>query len=706
MGILARGAILAFVLLALTAPAAAQTEAIIRGDLIKWHPITFSFSGPPASESDLEPNPFLDYRLQLRLEAPSGRAIVAPGFFAGDGNGNGSGNVWQVRFAPDEAGEWHYRASFRAGPEVAVDLNVEAGTAVSFDGLEGEFVVADLDSNAPGFLKWGRLEYSGGHYLKFRDGPYWIKGGADSPENFLGYLGFDNTFDQGGLMAGFLHQYGPHTADWREGDPNFSSVDSGYDGRGIIGALNYLGEVGVNSIYFLPMNLGGDGQDTYPFLSPGGSHEDNSHYDISKLEQWNMVFEHAQRQGIALHVVLAETEVANYNWLDGGAVGVERRLFFREMVARFGYILALKWNLSEENHFSLEQLRESAGFIQALDWSQHPISAHTPSDTFDMYRPMLGDPLFTATAMQYNPDRAGEYVESWRNQSAAAGRPWIIDMDENNPAGIGLTDSNQREMRKRVLYDVYFSGGNIEWYAGYHDLPLGGDVQIEDFRTRQLMWGFMATARRFMVENLPFWEMAPADALLTGENEVYGGGEVLAKPGDSYAIYLPSAQPAGVLDLSAAPSAFRLRWFNPRSGAFEGEGLVVQGGGMVELGGPPVEPAEDWVVLLQLVEPARPTVMPLPTAGNAPEPAPTDLPIPSPTLVETPAVTMIVVPTLAPITPSATATLLPILPTLPAPTVATPFVSTPAGMVLYAFLAIGLAVGVASLVYSGLMRKS
>jgi hypothetical protein len=42
-------------------------------------------------------------------------------------------------------------------------------------------------------LKWGRLEYVCKHHPKFRDGTYWLKGGAASPENLLGYSGFDNT---------------------------------------------------------------------------------------------------------------------------------------------------------------------------------------------------------------------------------------------------------------------------------------------------------------------------------------------------------------------------------------------------------------------------------------------------------------------------------------------------------------------------------
>ncbi len=41
--------------------------------------------------------------------------------------------------------------------------------------------------------------------------------------------------------------------------------------------------------------------------------------------------------------------------------------------------------------------------------------------------------------------------------------------------------------------------------------------------------------------------MSPADDLLSGETEAFGGGEVFALPGHLYAVYLPAATPAGVL---------------------------------------------------------------------------------------------------------------------------------------------------------------
>ena len=441
-----------------------QTGGTLTGQPAIWQPLTLTFDGPAVADTAAV-NPFLDYRLNVQFVAPSGRVIDVPGYFGG-------GAAWQAHFAADEPGQWRYCASFRLGPAVAVSDDPAVGTPIAFDGAAGAFTVAPADPAAPDFFRWGRLEYVGGHYLKFRDGPYWLKGGTNSPENFLGYAGFANTVDQGGLIDGFLHTYAPHAADARPDDP----VVAPGDAAGIIGALNYLGERHVNSIYFLPMNLGGDGDDTYPYLSP----DDPTRFDTAKLAQWGVVLEHAQRQGIALHVVLNEVEEDNRRRLDGGALGVQRRLFYREMVARFAHLPAVKWNLSEEAAFTPDDLRAFAAYLAALDWAGHPITAHNAAGAADaLYGGLLGDSLFSATALQYAAEDAGALAETWRERSATAGRPWVVDLDENNPAGVGLTPDNAGQLRKSILYDAYFSGAaGVEWYLGYHELPTGGDPNL------------------------------------------------------------------------------------------------------------------------------------------------------------------------------------------------------------------------------------
>lgn len=83
---------------------------------VVWQPVSLDFTGPEHAQTDSEPNPFLDYRLQVQFTAPSGNSLNVPGHFDGDGKGGPQGNVWRVRFLPTEPGEWTYRVSFRKGP--------------------------------------------------------------------------------------------------------------------------------------------------------------------------------------------------------------------------------------------------------------------------------------------------------------------------------------------------------------------------------------------------------------------------------------------------------------------------------------------------------------------------------------------------------------------------------------------------------------
>ena len=45
-------------------------RAVVSGELKKWHTVTIDFDGPTHSETDVGPNPFLDYRLQVAFTAP------------------------------------------------------------------------------------------------------------------------------------------------------------------------------------------------------------------------------------------------------------------------------------------------------------------------------------------------------------------------------------------------------------------------------------------------------------------------------------------------------------------------------------------------------------------------------------------------------------------------------------------------------------
>lgn len=566
----------------------------LSGELKKWHTVTLDFSGPDSRETADDPNPFLDCRLQVRFTNLSGHTFNVPGFYAGDGKGGRSGNVWRVRFSPNETGKWSFRASFRKGAQVAVSLDTRAGESCAFDDCQGSFVVEERDPKARGFLKWGRLEYVNGHYLKFSDGPYWLKGGNDTPEDLLAYKGFANT-------PRATHKYSEHVQDWQPGDPDWNNGA----GKGIIGCLNYMAQAHVNSIYFLPNNIGGDGKNVWPYagkINPKGNpSNDNLHFDVGKMHQWEIVFGHAQRKGIFLHFVLNEAEERNKRELDNNTLGVERKLFYRELIARFGHHLALQWNLCEEYNLRFkitpDMAKDYAGYIRAVDPYDHPVSIHHAGRAIKAWEPFLGDRRFSVTSFQTQDIGV---VEKWRVLSREAGVPHVIGMDEFFPDK--ATPENADRHRMQYIWPIYLSGGQIEFI-------LDELLKTENFRKYEKHWRYMWYARKFMEENLPFWEMQPADELVVGEATVQidlgndktleAGAEVFAEPDHVYAVYLPTGCPSGTINLERSNGVYSLRWYNPRTGAFEGSAVSMQGGQASPIGPPPRQPAQDWVALIR-----------------------------------------------------------------------------------------------------------
>ncbi|MEL7340001.1 MAG: DUF5060 domain-containing protein, partial [Bacteroidota bacterium] len=308
-----------------------QTPTKIDHSIAKWQKLTLSFEGPQTSES-ASPNPFTDYRMMVRFRLGE-RSVVIPGFYAADGNSAetsaDSGNVWQVRFRPDEVGLWTYEVSFREAANIATSDDPEAGTAGYCDGQSGTIEVTAAPSGEE-----GRLLRTDARYLQYAEsGRYFIKGGAGSPENFLGYADFDGTYKgrapeerEGEATAKEeLHRYEPHFQDWKEGDPSWH----GDKGKTMIGMLNYLASKNNNTVYFLTLNIEGDGKDVWPYTG----YDERSRFDCSKLAQWEMVFDHMDDLGLMLHIITQETE--NERLLDDGDTGPQRKLYYRELIARY-----------------------------------------------------------------------------------------------------------------------------------------------------------------------------------------------------------------------------------------------------------------------------------------------------------------------------------------------------------------------------------
>ena len=564
----------------------------VTGEMKKWHKLTIAFGGPATSET-ARPNPFTDFRLIVTFRNGDKRYDV-PGYYAADGQaaetGAASGNVWMVHFAPDEIGEWTWDAAFRTGQDIAVSNAPNAGERVaSIDGKQGVIKIGPSDKSGRDFRAKGRLECVGRRYLRFAEtGEWFLKCGADAPENFLAYEDFDNTPDHGGRRKSWK----AHNRDWREGDPRWQEDK----GKGMIGALNYLASEGLNAFSFLPMTIHGDDKNVFPYVTERGPF---TRFDCSKLAQWEIVFEHADRLGLYLHFKTLETE--NELLLDGGDLGLERKMYYRELIARFAHHLALNWNLGEEiNNASTKQKAAWAAYFWEHDPYQHHIVIHNGANHYDLLGPHY---RITGFSLQTNrPDFQNVHKQTlnYIQRSKAAGKPWVVACDEPGDASHALrpdddAGESHTDGRKNGLWGNVMAGGaGLEWYFGYQHAH--SDLTCQDFRSRDRWWDYCRHMLAFFNGNqIPFWEMQNENAKSTADDSY-----CFCKPGEVYVIYLKQGG-AAELDLSEGNGEFAVHWYDPRNGGNLKSGAVtkVNGGDKRHLGQPPSARSEDWVILVR-----------------------------------------------------------------------------------------------------------
>ena len=583
----------------------------VEGELMQWHKITLVLSGPETSEWAKE-NPFLDYKLEATF-TNGNKSFKVPGFFAADGNAAetsaDAGNTWKIRFRPDVAGTWNYKISFRKGKDIVVKEEDNMGEPVAGDGLEGNFEVAETDKTGSDFRAKGRIVNGEKGYFKFQDlDEIWVKNGADSPENFLAYADFDQTARfslKTEVREGEadpkkdLHKYGPHVADWKTGDPTWQNGK----GKGMIGALNYLNSVGVNSVYMLTMNILGDGKDVWPYTG----HNERYRFDCSKLDQWEVVFDHAEKLGIMLHFVLQETE--NETLLDNGFTDVQRMVYLRELIAWFGHHLAVTWNMGEENGpaewtpigQTHQQKVDMANYLKKTNPFPNIVVVHTHADDGkqDEYlTPFLGFENLDGPSMQIgDPARVNQRVSKWAAESEKAGKRWLVNLDEIGPHWKGVMpdshDAQHDTVRHNCLWGSLLAGGaGVEWYFGYRYPHT--DLTCEDFRSRENWWKQSTIATQFM-QQFPLEEMQPNNTIISAK-----GAFCLEKPGEIFVVYLPAGTQNAKISLPGEKT-FSVKWFNPREGGEMQDGTVtsVEGNGFQNIGNPSAETDKDWVVVIQ-----------------------------------------------------------------------------------------------------------
>ncbi len=591
----------------------------------RFETVTLTLEGPALNEREGR-NPFTDVRLDWTLKH-DGKSWTVPGYFAGCGDaadtGCTGGNVWRAHFVPLFEGEYSWSIDFSIGPDIAVAP--APGERLDGHGTMGSFSVTGQSSDP--VRARGLLQYTGESYYRYAgDNSVFFKFGPDAPENMLAYDGFDATPN----YRGFRKNWQAHVGDLKsDGASHLWGADR--SGAGLLGMFDYLAQAGANSVSMLLWNAGGDDRNVFPHLMavPAEQYETmkprtqwaegliQDRFDLSKLDQWQRALSYADKRGLHLHFKLQETE--NDSFMDDGALGRTRKVYLREMVARFGHFLALTWNIGEENVQHPGDVRHMASYLDALDPYDHPLVLHSYPDQKQRYRALLGpDTALNGLSLQGRQDDISDLrfdVITWSNNAELAGKPLVIAYDEPGRAdgGAGVDPDypddrlpSEREVKlepelflRDGLWNALTAGANgVEAYYGYKTGC--SDLDCQDHRTRARLWREGRVALDFFREHVGdrITDMTPADHLTQAQDDY-----ILAQPGELYVI-VPGTEEI-MLETGGIYGVFSVRWFDR-----------VQGGGLqagsleqvenrrfrTKIGQPPAGGSGKWVAVVERLD--------------------------------------------------------------------------------------------------------
>jgi len=287
---------------------------------------------------------------------------------------------------------------------------------------------------------------------------------------------------------------------------------------------------------------------------------------------------------------------------------VQRKVYLRELVARFGHHLGITWNMGEENGpadwtpvAQTDQMRKNmANYLKTINPYPNFVVVHTHSDDAHqdlVLNPLLGFQSLDGPSIQiHSAEHANNRIAHFIAESSKTKKQWAVMFDELGPAHKGVMpdqfDAQHDTVRHYALWGSLMAGAaGAEWYFGYR-YP-HNDLMCEDFRSRELWWKQTRIATDFFLNNLPLEEMKPANELVDAKDAF-----CLAKAGETYVVYLPRI---GTPTIQLPLGKYSVKWFNPRTGGNLQDGSLktLAGGGKVSVGLPPLKDGKDWVTVIR-----------------------------------------------------------------------------------------------------------
>ena len=122
--------------------------------------------------------------------------------------------------------------------------------------------------------------------------------------------------------------------------------------------------------------------------------------------------------------------------------------------------------MGEEITNTPEEIKEFSDFFKEFDPYDHPVVAHTRTVKYqqeEKYKPLLGYESYDGVSLHAFLNVSFDEVLYWVQQSAAAGKKWVVAFDESAPSSTGVApDSNDTEhdsIRSAALWGTIMAGG-------------------------------------------------------------------------------------------------------------------------------------------------------------------------------------------------------------------------------------------------------
>ncbi len=305
-------------------------------EITKYESVDFSFSSHKIY-SALTPwfNPFTEIIISLELTSPSGRKLVVPGFYDGDGKGGLHGRIFKVRLCPDESGKWRW---------------ITRSNLTELDQLKGRFNVTDIIQG----------EFSQGPITVLKKDPSKFAFSNQTPHFLIGkFLDKDQP-----LFLKYSHTF--FSERWTDTQREQF--------------LNHQAALGVNKINVYLANKGDyKGIATTPWLG-NSSHNIKSRFDLRKWHQFDEWIKRFRDKNIAAHLWLFADD-SGFNKLSSD----ERNQFVSYAMARLSghvntlFTLALEW----QEGFEENEIRQAGTLAQSNNPWDRLISVHGLSVTGD-----------------------------------------------------------------------------------------------------------------------------------------------------------------------------------------------------------------------------------------------------------------------------------------------------------------------------------